>query len=379
MFTLWQYDAKIFSYATEAAAASAGIPPPLVVVDVNQGFTDLGNPGSLYANDYLHLSSAGYAYWDAWAKAALGAEGGADANCVRWLSGSCAPVPAPVPAPVSAPVPAPTSGLTFSASTCDDLGWGNAETRGDSMVCGESDLNLGGCSNEQTWDRAVDFCQAAGARLCTLEELQKDEARGTGCGYDTTAVWSSTSCGSGSCLQAPGSTRSAGTECSPNLTGVLVRCCADVEIPGGGGETPVASPVAAPVASPVASPVAGPGISASSCDKLGWGNAASYGDSMICGESDLGLGGCSGDVSWAGAVFFCESIGARLCTEAELSDDEARATGCGYDRSLSWTSTACDGEIESYIIAPASTKTTGAGCFTTASTVSIARCCADVF
>jgi len=293
------------------------------------------------------------------------------------------PVTSPVPAPVSAPVPAPTSGLAFSASTCDDLGWGNAETHGDSMVCGETNLNLGGCSNEQTWDRAVDFCEAAGARLCTLEELQNDETRGTGCGYDTKAVWSSTSCGSGSYLQAPGSTRSAGTECSPNLTGVFARCCADVEIPGGGGETPVASPIAAPVAAPVASPVAspvvGPGISASSCDKLGWGNAASYGDSMICGESDNGLGGCSGDVSWAGAVFFCESIGARLCTESELSDDEARGTGCGYDRSLSWTSTACDGESESYVIAPASSKTTGAGCFATASTVSIARCCADVF
>lgn len=86
-----QYDIKVFNYASElaTAAAGSGAPPPLVAVDVNQGFMDLGNPNSLYANDDLHLSSTGYGYWDTWAVTALGAEGGADANCVRWLSDAC--------------------------------------------------------------------------------------------------------------------------------------------------------------------------------------------------------------------------------------------------------------------------------------------------
>jgi hypothetical protein len=32
-------------------------------------------------------------------------------------------------------------------------------------------------------------CQEGGARLCTAEELQNDEARGAGCNYDGALVW----------------------------------------------------------------------------------------------------------------------------------------------------------------------------------------------
>ena len=33
------------------------------------------------------------------------------------------------------------------------------------------------------------MCQEGGARLCTAEELQNDEARGAGCNYDGAIVW----------------------------------------------------------------------------------------------------------------------------------------------------------------------------------------------
>ena len=43
-------------------------------------------------------------------------------------------------------------------------------------------------------------------RLCTIEELQANEAAGTGCGFDANSIWSSTrgECASGQFLSAPG-------------------------------------------------------------------------------------------------------------------------------------------------------------------------------
>lgn len=50
-------------------------------------------------------------------------------------------------------------------------------------MCGASDQSpLPGCSGKLTFLAARDFCQAAGARLCSLAELVADEARSTGCG-----------------------------------------------------------------------------------------------------------------------------------------------------------------------------------------------------
>ena len=42
----------------------------------------------------------------------------------------------------------------------------------------------------------------------------------------------------------------------------------------------------------------------------------------------------------------CASVGARLCTAAELASDVARGTGCGFDNANVWTSDVCaDGHI----------------------------------
>jgi len=58
--------------------------------------------------------------------------------------------------------------------------WTNEARFGSSDVCGESDQSLGGCSGFRTWASADAFCRDSGARLCTLPELQADEARATG-------------------------------------------------------------------------------------------------------------------------------------------------------------------------------------------------------
>jgi lysophospholipase L1-like esterase len=88
---LWQkyadYDSRIMTLA-ESISTNVVSEPSLVFVDVNAGFKGIGNPGSLYAGDGLHLSSEGYALWDAWASLAL-AEAEGNTSCVIWRGGDC--------------------------------------------------------------------------------------------------------------------------------------------------------------------------------------------------------------------------------------------------------------------------------------------------
>jgi len=58
-------------------------------------------------------------------------------------------------------------------------------------VWGESDLPEG-CVTEATFDEAVDICAAAGARLCTRDEIRLDCTKNSGCRHDSRLVWSST-------------------------------------------------------------------------------------------------------------------------------------------------------------------------------------------
>ena len=118
-----------------------------------------------------------------------------------------------------------------SSKTCAQLGWSNAATYGSPLVCGETDLGLGGCSGVRTHAQAVAFCEAAGARLCSWEEVNNDETRGTGCGYDDKRIWSSTMCDTNSYWTQAGRsfyTTNYPKECtSAESGGVYVRCCAD--------------------------------------------------------------------------------------------------------------------------------------------------------
>jgi hypothetical protein len=63
------------------------------------------------------------------------------------------------------------------------------------MVCGESEIGVDGtdpqCWPDETWAEGRALCIGAGARLCTVEELQADEAQGTGCNFDSRMVWTS--------------------------------------------------------------------------------------------------------------------------------------------------------------------------------------------
>jgi hypothetical protein len=77
--------------------------------------------------------------------------------------------------PTETPTSPPSREVIVSAATCAELGWTNAFSLGSTSVCGESDLGLGGCSGVRSFANALAFCEAPGARLCTVEELQNDE------------------------------------------------------------------------------------------------------------------------------------------------------------------------------------------------------------
>ena len=58
-----------------------------------------------------------------------------------------------------------------------------------------------GCVSEVTFDEAWAICQAEGASLCTLEELQAGCTQGTGCAHDSDMIWTSQQCGNtGGCI-----------------------------------------------------------------------------------------------------------------------------------------------------------------------------------
>jgi len=290
------------------------------------------------------------------------------------------------------PTHAPT-GFICSRLTCDELGFPAADIFGDITVCGESDSSsLGGeCSGQKTWAEAESFCSSAGARLCSAAELENNEVRNTGCNYDEELVWSSTECedngnykvyyGGGSVLGDPPD------DCmSPNQTATftVARCCADAY---GCTPFPVFEPTPQPTHTPAPTAVAS--CSEKTCAELGWSNTDFYGEDDICGETDLGLGGCSGDVTWNDAKTICQSSGARLCTLTELQDNEAAKTGCNYDFELVWSGVACDdaldGDTSTYTAA--GYMTTYGSTFSSNSTSCQkfnasgvkARCCADAF
>mmetsp|Transcript_79892 Transcript_79892/g.159514 ORF Transcript_79892/g.159514 Transcript_79892/m.159514 type:complete len:329 (+) Transcript_79892:34-1020(+) len=126
-----------------------------------------------------------------------------------------------------------------SATSCEELGWSNAEEHVSTDVCGETDhdgeshLGSDGCSGHMNAADAELFCEGRGARLCTLSELEQDEPRKTGCDYDREQVWSTTACDNGSgFMTIEGSTpHQGGAVCTDaqDTSTVVARCCADAE------------------------------------------------------------------------------------------------------------------------------------------------------
>jgi len=81
-----------------------------------------------------------------------------------------------------------------SESCCEELGWGSGmyaspiygvgpgsktSSFGTSDVCAQSKI-AGACSKELNFFSAASFCEDAGGRLCTAQEVLDDDAHGSG-------------------------------------------------------------------------------------------------------------------------------------------------------------------------------------------------------
>ena len=118
--------------------------------------------------------------------------------------------------------------MILSQSSCGDLGWTNIDQYGSTGVCGASEIS-GSCSGAVSWAAAEAFCSDAGARLCTVAELQADETRGTGCQSNNALVWTSEVCGTGHSVAPGATTRIDAPSCNADgSSGINARCCADV-------------------------------------------------------------------------------------------------------------------------------------------------------
>jgi len=267
------------------------------------------------------------------------------------------------------------------------------------------------CPSKMTFRAADAYCRASGGRLCTLGELQKDYAAGSGCNLDWKRVWSATSCGNGKYWATTGSSkfrnktpnRCLGASNSKNF----MRCCADGSKnackpaepwqtcpknsasskactctngwdPKGGCKPPAATTLTCPKNQYLHG-------SPASCMKLeefclgGQAKCWRFGtwkdpnfkgvypwSEGICANSIVGgdgrkhfarysAAGCAhsnsknGYVRYSTAKAFCGDAGARLPTREEVKKLVVRGTGCKNDRELIWTSSKC-GEKKMWVV-----------------------------
>ena len=250
--------------------------------------------------------------------------------------------------------------LCTSGVSCQDLGWGvdSAAASDSQTVCGSSEAGIaGGCTTSQGWDHARSVCVGAGARLCTLSELQAGETRGSGCGFDLARAWSSTSAncppgqhmstkgsptdgdGNNPDAEQDGSQQNAGyggegaamlPRCDPDDTPNVVRCCADAVITANNGMASTGHDcdvscqgLSFTMDSPRKAGMQVCGASADSTSGEECGFSAPY--------VGLATFGCSDDVNfWGGNCCnqnSCDGGGAH-CTKADCSMDDIAAE-CG--------------------------------------------------
>lgn len=153
-----------------------------------------------------------------------------------------APTPMPMaplptfPPPPSTPFPLPMrEPVSRSSKTCAELAF-DSDRYGSPDVCGDTRWapDRDTCADPMDIESARDWCEDAGARLCTHEELLNQETRNTGCGLNSEMVWSASRCATpvssfAGFIAAMGRD-GAQAMCFPYALDLLagVRCCADV-------------------------------------------------------------------------------------------------------------------------------------------------------
>lgn len=193
--------------------------------------------------------------------------------------------------------------------TCEELGWPLAP--GSPAVCANSEFANGVCITKANFQTAQSACWSLGARLCTVEELAFDEAKGSGCELDDNRIWTSSSCNFGAMtmLGSRGDDSEKAT-CDQLDEQFAVRCCADVK----------------------------QAVKFLSCEQLEW-QIRSGG---VCSSAEISSV-CSRPKSNADAEAVCNSVGARLCIAEELKAGAGIGSSCNVEKSRVWSGTACPG------------------------------------
>jgi hypothetical protein len=106
-------------------------------------------------------------------------------------SGPVTAAPTDAPVTTAPPVVTATTVSPTGRKNCATLGW---KTVGN--VCAASN-NGWACKTDATYAEAEATCAAAGARVCTIDEIEAGATAQTGCGMDGEFVWSGTWCGLG--------------------------------------------------------------------------------------------------------------------------------------------------------------------------------------
>jgi len=241
-----------------------------------------------------------------------------------------------------------------SDSTCAQLNWSVGPG---SNVCAAS-IVAGKCSYTVPHEMANSWCRDKGARMCTADEIKADVATGTGCKLDSERIWTSTKCEGGAHSLAGSS---AGLDkypekCTPLTETLRVRCCAD---------QPSSSSVAP---STLPKP--------KTCTDLGWSVAP--GSPYVCANSVFRGGVCGSAADYKTAQSSCLAQGARLCTSKELSNDDAKGSGCKLDDKMVWSSSTCTiNGVTGQIMQKGSSDSTDTTQCSPVDNRAGVRCCAD--
>lgn len=253
-----------------------------------------------------------------------------------------------------------------TCTDCQELGW--KYEFGSLAVCGAV---VDGACPDVTHAEAEAKCEAKGARLCTMAEVTRGEAKSTGCGIDDLPQWTSTPCTTpegkpGFIQQGDANMKKYPPTCVPATDRYKFRCCADQPFNH---------------------------LSGKSCAQLGWPVRESKdvdgGSTTVCAESQLKLTAdlrfdgkaktCLREVEFATAEVACAAVGARLCTVRELKSKETLDTGCGLNLYSAWSSNKCvaaDGTPGMFVV-----QGDGEGdatCLKTTQFIGVGtRCCAD--
>lgn len=295
-----------------------------------------------------------------------------------------APTSAPTAMPTEQPTtPAPTTQAPSTAAptislastseeACSKLGW--SFKYGNTAVCGVSDIN--GCHrNSHTLIESAELCSGAWGRLCTLDEVESDAVRGTGCNIDTALMWTSTPCNDGKGVfvtygrDTPGAEPTCAEFSTWSTAKYSSRCCADavVDVPSGGGGAAEVS---------LLSEAKMPAESSLLCSHLQW--PFKYDNTEVCGASTVD-GTCHvNDATLPEAAEICTKAGGRLCTLAEVEANVVTGTGCNIDTFTMWTSTLCNEGTGVYVRTGKPNAAIPPQCIVpTADVQRSIRCCAD--